>query len=42
MFTTAKNVDCCCIFYDIRKFEAIFLLENSILDNRGYININAC
>ena len=28
-------------FYDIRKFEAILLLENSVLDNRGYININA-
>ena len=32
-----KNVDYCRIFYDINKSETINLLENSVLDDRGYI-----
>ena len=34
---TAKNVDCCCIMYNISKSEAIHLLENSILEDRRYL-----
>ena len=34
---TVKNVDCRCIMYNINKSEAINLLENSGLENRGYI-----
>ena len=34
---TVKNVDDRCIFSDITKAEAIHLLENSVLDDRGYI-----
>ena len=33
--TTVKNVDYCCIIHKIKKSEAIDLLENSVLDNRG-------
>ena len=36
-FITVKGVDYCCIFYDISKSEAIHLLENSVLDDLGYI-----
>ena len=34
---TVKNVDYCCIFYDINKSEAIILIENPVLHDRGYI-----
>ena len=34
---TIKRVDYCCIIHDIGKSEAIHLLENSVLDDRGYI-----
>ena len=34
---TIKGVDCCCIIDDISKFEAIYLLKNSMLEDRGYI-----
>ena len=34
---TVKNVDYCCIFYDISKFKAVNLLENSVFDDRGHI-----
>ena len=34
---TVKNVDYCCIMYSISKSEAINLLENSVLEDRGYI-----
>ena len=35
--TTVKGVDYCWIIHDISKSEAIHLLENSVLDDRGYI-----
>ena len=34
---TVKNVDYCCIIHNISKSEAINLLKNSVLENRGYI-----
>ena len=34
---TVKNVDYRCIIYNISKSEAINLLKNSVLENRGYI-----
>ena len=34
---TVKGVDYCCIIYHFSKSEAIHLLENSVLDDRGYI-----
>ena len=34
---TVNNVDYCCIIYNINKSEAINLLENSVLQDRGYI-----
>ena len=34
---TVKNVDYHCIIYNISKSEAVNLLENSVLENRGYI-----
>ena len=34
---TVKNVDYCCIIRDINKSEAINLLKNSMLEDRGYI-----
>ena len=34
---TVKDVDCCCIIHNISKSEAINLLKNSVLDDRGYI-----
>ena len=34
---TIKNVDYCCIIHNISKSEAINLLKNSVLDDRGYI-----
>ena len=33
---TVKNVDYRCIIYNISKSEAINLLENSVLKDRGY------
>ena len=34
---TIKNVDYRCIIHKISKSEAISLLENSVLEDRGYI-----
>ena len=34
---TVKNVDFRCIMYNNSKFEAINLLENSVLEDRGYM-----
>ena len=34
---TNKNVGYCCIIYNISKSEEINLLENSALENGGYI-----
>ena len=34
---TVKVVDYCFIIYDIKKFEAINLLENSVLEDCGHI-----
>ena len=34
---TVNNVDYRCIIYNINKSEAINLLENSVLQDRGYI-----
>ena len=34
---TIKNVDYCCIIHSISKSEAINLLENFVLEDRGYI-----
>ena len=34
---TVKNVDYCCIIHNISKSEAINLLENSVLGDRGCI-----
>ena len=34
---TIENVDYCCIIHKISKSEAINLLENSVLEDRGYI-----
>ena len=34
---TIKNVDYCCIIYNISRSEAINLLKNYSLENRGYI-----
>ena len=36
-----KGVNYCCIIHDISKSEAIYLLENSELEDGGYIE-NAC
>ena len=37
---TVKNVDYCCFLHNISKSEAINLLENSILEDHGYIKKN--
>ena len=34
---SVKNVDYRCIIHNISKSEAINLLENSVLEDRGYI-----
>ena len=34
---TVKNVDYRCIIHNISKSEAINLLKNSVLEDRGYI-----
>ena len=38
---TVKGVDYRCIIHNIRKSEAIHLLENSVLGDHGYTQ-NAC
>ena len=35
--TTVKDVDYRCIIHGVKKFEAINVLEISLLENRGYI-----
>ena len=35
--TTFKGVDYCCIIQNISKYEAIKLLENSVIEDCGYI-----
>ena len=37
-FITVKNVDYCCIIHEISKSEAINSLENSVLEDPGYIS----
>ena len=37
---TVKNVGYCCIMYNISKSEVLNLLENSVLEDRGYIYKN--
>ena len=32
-----KNVDYCCVMYDISKSEAINLLGSYVLENSGYV-----
>ena len=32
-----KGADYCCIIHDISKSDAVDLLKNSVLDDRGYI-----
>ena len=39
---TVKNVDYHCIIYNISKSEAINLLENSVLKDRGYTSKKYC
>ena len=34
---TVIGIDYCCIIHSISKSEAIHLLENSVLEDRGYI-----
>ena len=34
---TVKNVDYCCIIHNIKKSEAINLLNISVLEDRGYM-----
>ena len=34
---TVTNGDYCCIIHNVSKSEAINLLENSVLEDRGYI-----
>ena len=34
---SVKRVDYCCIINDISKSEAIHLLENFVLEDRGYL-----
>ena len=34
---TGKGFDCHCILYEITKSEAIHLFENTVLEDRGYI-----
>ena len=36
-FPNVEGVDYCFIIHNISKFEAISLLENFVLDDRGYI-----
>ena len=39
---TIKNVDYCCIIHSISKYEAINLLESSVLENCGYVLKKYC
>ena len=39
-FITAKNVDYRCIIHNISKSEAINILDNSVLENHGYLSKN--
>ena len=39
---TVNNVDYCCITHNIRKSEAINLLKNSFLEDRGYLKKILC
>lgn len=34
--TSAKYVDYCCINFDVKKHDAINLLENSVFDDLGH------
>ena len=34
---TIKGIDCCCIFYGFSKPDAIHLLDNSVLNDPGFI-----
>ena len=34
---TVKTIDYCRVMYNINKSEAIHLLKNSVLENRGYL-----
>ena len=34
---TVKGADYCYIFYDVCKYDTIHLLENSVLDDCGFI-----
>ena len=34
---TVKKVDYCCIIHNISKSEAINLLKNTMVENRGYV-----
>ena len=34
---TATGLDYCCIIYDISKSEAVHLLQNTVLEYRGYM-----
>ena len=36
-FIAVKNVDYYCIIHNISKSEAINILDNSVLENRGYL-----
>ena len=35
--TTVEGIDFCFIIHDFSKYDAIHLLENSVLDDDGYI-----
>ena len=37
-----RKVNYCCIIHKISKSEAIYSLENSLLEDRGYIYIKKC
>ena len=34
---TVKDADCCCVIYGLSKSEATYLLENFVLNDRGFI-----
>ena len=35
--TTIKGVDYCCTIYGVSKYDGIHLLENCVLNDRGFI-----
>ena len=39
---TVKNIDCQCIIHKVSKSEAINLLKNSVLEDRGYSISSIC